>query len=175
MEQSSNPADPSPQTLGRRELLKALASSGAMAAVTLLPGGWTKPVVEVGRLPIHAQVSGVAPTVAPTPTATVRPQLSLSATSEGNNCFEITNTATVDPVTAGVEILQEVIFDPATPPPSNAPSAVSAFTNNNGVATFLPITTGQSWVGSIYRLRFSFVNPQNGPATATLGPFEVAC
>ncbi len=171
MEQSSNPADPSAQTLGRRELLKALASSGAMAAVTLLPGGWTKPVVEVGRLPIHAQVSGVAPT----PTATVRPQLSLSATSEGNNCFEITNTATVTPATAGVEILQEVIFDPATPPPSNAPSAVSAPTNGSGVATFPPITTGQSWVGSIYRLRFSFVNPQNGPATATLGPFEVAC
>ena len=46
------------ETLGRRQLLKALAAtSGAIAASNLLPGKWAKPVVEVGVLPAHAQMS----------------------------------------------------------------------------------------------------------------------
>lgn len=45
-------------TLGRRELLKALmAASGAVTAASLVPGEWTKPVVEAGLLPAHAQGS----------------------------------------------------------------------------------------------------------------------
>lgn len=49
----------SPQeTLGRRELLKALAATGgAVTAASLLPGAWTKPVIEAGVLPAHAAVS----------------------------------------------------------------------------------------------------------------------
>lgn len=44
--------------MSRRRLLKAIAATGgAVAASTLLPGKWTKPVVEVGVLPLHAQVS----------------------------------------------------------------------------------------------------------------------
>jgi len=50
------------KTLGRRELLKALAAAGgAVTASSLLPGEWAKPVVEVGVLPAHAQVSEGAP------------------------------------------------------------------------------------------------------------------
>ncbi len=46
------------ETLGRRQLLKAIAATGgAVAASSLLPGEWAKPVVEVGVLPAHAQVS----------------------------------------------------------------------------------------------------------------------
>jgi hypothetical protein len=46
------------ETLGRRQLLKAIAATGgAVAAASLLPGEWAKPVVEVGVLPAHAQVS----------------------------------------------------------------------------------------------------------------------
>ncbi len=45
-------------TLGRRELLKALAAAGgALAAAAFLPGKWTRPVVEAGVLPAHAQAS----------------------------------------------------------------------------------------------------------------------
>ncbi len=51
------------RTMSRRQLLKALiASGGAVTAATLLPCEWRTPVVEVGVLPAHAQVS-------PTPTA----------------------------------------------------------------------------------------------------------
>jgi hypothetical protein len=48
----------SEETLGRRQLLKALAATtGAIAAASMLPGEWAKPVVEAGVLPAHAQVT----------------------------------------------------------------------------------------------------------------------
>ena len=47
------------KTLGRRDLLKALAATGgAVTAATLLPGKWSKPVVEAGVMPAHAATSG---------------------------------------------------------------------------------------------------------------------
>jgi len=58
---------PPRETLGRRQLLKAIAATGgAVAASTLLPGEWAKPVVEVGVLPAHAQIS-LTPEPEPTP------------------------------------------------------------------------------------------------------------
>jgi hypothetical protein len=50
------------RTLSRRQLLKAItAAGGAIAASTMLPGKWAQPVVEVGVLPAHAQVSNAEP------------------------------------------------------------------------------------------------------------------
>ena len=46
------------QTIGRRELLKALAAGGgAVAASAVVSGKWVKPVVEAGVLPAHAATS----------------------------------------------------------------------------------------------------------------------
>ena len=43
----------------RRKLLKALAvSGGAIVAGTVLPTSWIRPIVELGVLPAHAQLSG---------------------------------------------------------------------------------------------------------------------
>lgn len=48
------------KTIGRRQLLKALvATSGAITAASMLPGKWTKPVVDAGVLPAHAQSSQI--------------------------------------------------------------------------------------------------------------------
>lgn len=62
----------SPQrALARRELLKALAvSGGTIAASTIIPGQWAKPVIEVGLLPAHAQIS-LIPTSTPVPRPTI--------------------------------------------------------------------------------------------------------
>ena len=47
---------PEETNLSRRELLKALAAAGgALGAAAFLPGKWTKPLVEAGVLPAHAQ------------------------------------------------------------------------------------------------------------------------
>ncbi|MBN1148557.1 MAG: twin-arginine translocation signal domain-containing protein [Anaerolineales bacterium] len=51
MEESQTP-------LSRRELLKTLAASGgALAAAAFLPAKWTRPVVQAGVLPAHAQAT----------------------------------------------------------------------------------------------------------------------
>jgi hypothetical protein len=63
MEQVKNDNGLSPEEsnetlLSRRHLLKAIAATGgAVAASSLLPSEWVKPVVDAGLLPAHAQVS----------------------------------------------------------------------------------------------------------------------
>ena len=48
------------KTIGRRELLKALAAGGgAVAASAVVSGKWVKPVVEAGVLPAHAATSAL--------------------------------------------------------------------------------------------------------------------
>ena len=51
---------PESSPINRRELLKALgAAGGALAAAAFLPGKWTKPVVDAGVMPAHAQASNL--------------------------------------------------------------------------------------------------------------------
>ena len=45
-----------PTSISRREAIKALlATGGALAASTFIPGKWTTPVVQTGYVPAHAQ------------------------------------------------------------------------------------------------------------------------
>jgi hypothetical protein len=59
MDQSTVVPEVSAETkLSRRRLLKIIAATGgAVAASTLLPSKWARPVIDVGLLPAHAQVS----------------------------------------------------------------------------------------------------------------------
>ena len=107
--------------ISRRRLLKAiLAAGGAVTAATLLPSEWTAPLVEVGELPVHAQVSAVptsTPTQTPTPTNTPTPTMTS------------TPTATPTPTT--------------TPTPTNIPTAIIgcyAF-NSQGIGIIRPTDT----------------------------------
>ncbi len=44
--------------LNRRQVLKGIiAAGGAITVASFLPGKWLKPVVKVGVLPVHAQLS----------------------------------------------------------------------------------------------------------------------
>jgi hypothetical protein len=63
------------QKVSRRDALKILASLGGAVTLAGLPKGWKTPVVDVGVLPAHAQVS-VLPTA--TPTATPEPSVPLT-------------------------------------------------------------------------------------------------
>jgi hypothetical protein len=50
--------DTTKQTLNRREMLKVLvAASGAVGAAAFLPAKWSKPAIEAGVIPAHAQSS----------------------------------------------------------------------------------------------------------------------
>jgi hypothetical protein len=67
------------RTMDRRQLLKALiAAGGAGTILTLLPDRWIRPIIEVGVLPSHAQVSytptpSFTPPLCYTPTPTPTP------------------------------------------------------------------------------------------------------
>lgn len=59
--------------LSRRRLLRLLTkSSGITLATAILPVTWSKPVIEIGYLPVHAQGS---PTPTPTTTAQAAPTI----------------------------------------------------------------------------------------------------
>lgn len=80
-------------SVDRRKLLKILAAAGgALGAASLLPGGWFKPVVKVGVLPVHAQASPT-PEPSPSPEPTAIP---------GSITFDISGTGYTWAVPAGV-------------------------------------------------------------------------
>jgi hypothetical protein len=90
--------------LSRRQLLKALVAAGGAAAVASLPDAWTPPMIEVGTIPAHAQVS-------PTPTA--NPPLGIQTCTivnpdTGVSLFYPSDTirtfVTISPPTADVEM-----------------------------------------------------------------------
>lgn len=79
--------------LTRRQALKALAASAGGLALTLIPKGWKTPVISVGTLPVHAQVSGPEPTAIPAePTAVPTEQ----PFCDGDMCAVATTTTLVE-------------------------------------------------------------------------------
>ncbi len=56
--------EPTKQALNRREMLKALvAASGAIGVAAFLPAKWSKPAIEAGVIPAHAQSSQIPLTI----------------------------------------------------------------------------------------------------------------
>lgn len=95
------------ERISRRRLLKTLAATGgAVAASTMLPGEWSKPLIEVGVLPAHAQVTPLA-TATATPGATTM----------------VTPTGTVTTTPAPTDTSTPTPTETSTPTPTNTPTA----------------------------------------------------
>ncbi|MBN1220168.1 MAG: twin-arginine translocation signal domain-containing protein [Anaerolineae bacterium] len=146
----------------RRQLLKVLAATGgAVTTSALLSGNWIKPIVEVGLLPAHAQVSAYA--------------IQADTTTEpgsGPACWVEGIVATVSPPIAGAELRM-------TPQklsgPDSVPGPSTATTDGSGVANFGDLYTE---FDATFNLVFSFVDQaQYGPATTSRGSFtgSTAC
>jgi hypothetical protein len=84
------------ESVTRRQMLKIIAAtSGGVAAASLLPEKWVKPFIEAGVIPVHAQTSNptatpAAATATKAPTATSTPavgsyQVSANATPTSGN------------------------------------------------------------------------------------------
>lgn len=68
--------DETRRNLSRRQALKVLTAVTGATALSQLPARWSKPLLQVGVLPAHAQTSPVpTATATPTPTATPPPTL----------------------------------------------------------------------------------------------------
>ncbi len=59
--------DKEQQELSRRQALKVLAAAAGGAAMAFLPKKWETPLVSLGVLPAHAQISPTPPPPTPTP------------------------------------------------------------------------------------------------------------
>lgn len=170
LENSTLPEAPLETSLNRRELLKALAAgSGAMAACTILPAQWVKPVIEVGVLPAHAQASP-APTQEPT-------EYTIACTADptsGNTTFVDDITATVSATNGAAVDNIEVQYIAESVPPGTQTSPVTGFTNGAGVVNLGTFAYCQSQLpDGDYRIVISFVDQANfGADTCVLGIYS---
>jgi hypothetical protein len=175
LENSMLPEKSTETTLGRRELLKALAATGgAVTAASLVPGEWAKPVIEAGLLPAHAQASPVP----------VNFTLAVLRSNPGSNIGNVTTTGNgpapcqieievqMTPVTEGVNILLEV-----TDPPGSSCGDNIQPTDVLGVASFVfdatcvaeTVAPRGGPTPAPFTLQFSFVDTATyGDDTATL-------
>jgi hypothetical protein len=161
------------QAAGRRRLLKALiASGGAVAASTLLPNKWSKPTIEVGVLPVHAQATAVPP---PTPTPVLAAIVGCTAYNAATGSGSIGPTDTirayadithpVDP--AGIELQRTIILNDPLHPLNGTIDQVTGFTNASG--RFQPpdfdlstVSPGISQGTDRLTLLWEFVDPADG-------------
>ncbi len=158
-------------TLGRRELLKALAVGGAATAVSLVPGEWVKPVIEAGVLPAHAQASPLNFTLAILSFTAGSNIGNVTTTGGGPAPCEIEIEVQMTPAREGVSIRLEVTDPPDSPcgddvQPTDALGVATFLFDATCVAQTVPLGT----VPSVpFTLRFSFVDTATyGNDTATL-------
>ncbi len=148
------------RTLSRRQLLKALVASGsAVTVASFLPCQWEKPIVHVGVLPVHAQISPTpAPTAVPTPTPIPFLIITCSARNiTGAGEIRATDTietyADIEPIMAGIEMQQTItLHQPGHPDDgvvrvdTGLTDATGRFTSPNFDISFLnnhaPISPG---------------------------------
>jgi hypothetical protein len=187
---ASSPSEPE-ITIGRRQLLKALATGGFALAFTRLPQQWIAPRAEVGAIPIHAQVSGstATPTPTPTPTPTATPTLTptpqptfsgVCDSLPGGGDLRITQGAinSIQPylqLISGVASLQgipatmTVQVTSASSPAFNPPLPQTATTDDAGRANFGNLAvTGEP--GDSFFLVFNFAT-SNGTVQFRCGEF----
>ena len=170
-------------TLNRRRLLKALAAAGgAIAASTLLPSQWIKPVVEVGVLPVHAQGSVVVPP--PTYSA------ACDSTPGGGDITSFhglpSGTGRIDDIEASLVItsgtgsvagitvtMTAVAIAPSTLLPTFAPVLPrTAITDASGVASFGTLNVTGTPI-EYFGLVFSFAVPTGAPIQTTCAVYEL--
>jgi hypothetical protein len=160
-----------PEQISRRRLLKALAAAGGAIAASLLPGEWAKPVVEVGVLPAHAQVTGPA----------VYRIACASDPLDGDiyygevYCIEnvaarlevVSGAGPVSGVTMTVNCDQDWLFPEAFPR--------SLETDESGLADFDQLCGSRGLeVPETFNLLFSCEDPVNGGTiTGQCGPYQI--
>jgi hypothetical protein len=175
------------ETLSRRQLLKALAATGgAVSASSLLPGKWVKPVVEVGLLPAHAQVTPtpmLTPTPTPTPTPTEEPLMySVECDSTPGGGDLTLRQGLVEDIQPRIEVISgtgPVAGITATmtvntvqgPTPTFSPALPQTTTTNaSGQAVFGDLQVTNQTTGQEFLLVFDFDVP-SGTAHAECGVF----
>jgi hypothetical protein len=178
------------RAVSRRRLLKALAAAGGAAtASTMLPGKWSEPIVEMGVLPVHAQITPVpdetatptptsTPTPTPTPTLTPEPAAIIGCfafnAATGQGIIGPTDTigtyAVIAPTRSDIQLSRTITLNQAGHPQDGVVDAVTGTTDAAGrfqppdfdLSTLSPtISPGDDRLTILWE----FVNPADGTNT----------
>lgn len=168
--------DSKPNKISRRDAIKILTAAAGAAALANLPSQWSKPGLEVGVLPAHAQTS-VLRVLQPPPAAVLIPPV--SACYDGQ---EVLLTALISPPDSGILLqyaLSYVVTGPGGSITSPAPLTGSTPTDASGqasvTATVTPDSPMMGTQGTL-TVAWSFVNPADGANTVSQDVYiEIAC
>jgi hypothetical protein len=118
-------------TFNRRELLKVMtALGGSLAASSMVPSQWTKPSLEAGVLPAHAQ--STLPCLPPYKIV----QCDLQPGEPSNQAsFFLVSHAQISAPCPGIELMVEVKPSLVDIPELKAPKGLIFKTNADGIAT----------------------------------------
>jgi len=156
-----------PNKISRRDALKILTAATGAAALANLPPSWSKPGVEVGVLPVHAQTSVLHILQDPPPAELLD---SPDACFDGQN---IGLTAVISPPTAGILLryaLTYTVTGPngsiTAPVPPTGTLSTNASGQVNLTATVTPESSGAGTEGTL-TVVWSFVNLTDGTNTVS--------
>ncbi len=157
--------DQKSKTLSRRDTIKVLAAAVGAGALANLPGKWTKPGLDFGVLPAHAQTSQTVHT------------LVAGADAQIDNNVEqppitINSTVQITPPTPGILMRYSIVLDEPqgvnavrrTAIDIPAESTGTVPTDSTGLGT-LPITYSNLWFNSTITVTWSFENSSDGTGT----------
>jgi len=138
--------DNTKRKISRRDAMKLLAAAVGAATVANLPAEWSKPGLEAGVLPAHAQTSS---------------NLLAGPDVDVTDCqANVVSTVTIAPVATGILMRYDIATTGSVTfnPPGSSTGTVA--TNPNGIAS-LPISSFNLYNGSII-VTWSFDNPADG-------------
>lgn len=166
-----------PSKLSRRDALKLLAAAAGGATLANLPPQWSKPELQVGVLPAHAQTSILHVLGTPFPPQEI--DLGQSYCYEG---IIIRFTAAITPPTPGILLQYALTYTVSGPGGSITvpnPTTGTVTTNGSGQATIdvtvLPDSHFGGTIGTLMVV-WSFVNPADGTNTASQSfDIEIGC
>jgi len=132
--------------ISRRDAIKILAAAVGAATVATLPPEWSRPDLEIGALPAHAQTS--------TTTLLAGPD-----TDTGECHSDVTSTVSISPITSGISMHYEIVENgPTVTSPVSLTGTV--LTDASGVAS-LDISISSIYLGEV-TVTWSFENPADG-------------
>ncbi len=163
--------------LSRRDALKLLAAAAGAAAISNLPPAWSKPELQVGVLPAHAQTSITHLLGTPVPPQEI--DLGQSYCWDG---IIIRFTAAITPPTPGIVLQYALSYAVSGPGGSITipnPATGTVVTNGSGQATIdVTVLPDSPFFGTTGTLTvvWSFVNPVDGTNTASQSyDIEISC
>ncbi|MBN1371944.1 MAG: twin-arginine translocation signal domain-containing protein [Anaerolineaceae bacterium] len=153
------------KNLSRRDAMKILAAAAGATVLANIPSRWSKPGLEAGVLPVHAQTS-----VTPEPTRPSEPHtLPADGIQIESFCYptDMINSVTISPADAGI-LLNYSISTTGGTVNITAPAALngSVMTDATGTASLTITADDITGMGTIV-IVWSFANSSEGTGSST--------